>query len=224
LRVAGPVWRIRRVALWSETIFWALWLRQNRGEIARRVSDDLPFPDAFFRYIEAIDRDTIDVLEVGAGPLPSIGSKHPRKQVRVTAIDFLAPQYDRLLDRHKLNPPVRSIFADAERLEEQFGANAFDFVYATNCVDHMERPLAAILSMAAILRPGGYAVLLHKIDEGVEQDYAGLHAWNLNAEGQRFIVWNASARHDVNDVLRDSCDVTAELRGDHVYAEIRKRA
>src|SRR5437763_14421247 len=45
LRVAGPVWRIRRVALWSEAIFWALWLRQNRGEVALRVSADLPFPD-----------------------------------------------------------------------------------------------------------------------------------------------------------------------------------
>jgi SAM-dependent methyltransferase len=117
---------------------------------------------------------------------------------------------------------VRTIYADAEQLIPQFGLDAFDLVFATNCVDHMQRPVAAIGQMLSVVRKGGSVVLRHEVNEGQHQDYAGLHQWNLNAEGGHFVIWNEKERHDLTELLRDSCEVAATIRDEILYTDIRK--
>jgi SAM-dependent methyltransferase len=223
LRLSRPLWRIRRFALWSEEIFWGRWLKTHRQQIADALAPDRAFPENLRPYIDHLGRGQVDILEVGAGPFGSIGLRHPGKTIRVTPTDILAAQYERMLARQKIVPPVRTIFADAERLVAQFGGDTFDLVYATNCVDHMERPLLALAEMLSVVRNGGAVVLYHEIDEGAEQDYAGLHQWNLNVDGGHFIVWNETERHDVTTLLAGTAEVMTEVRNDHLFTALTKR-
>jgi SAM-dependent methyltransferase len=222
LRLTKPLWKNRRFALWSEEIFWSRWIGKNRDRVRELTDPNLAFPDELLRYVEHVRTDPVEVLEVGAGPFSVIGSRHDARRFHVTATDVLAPQYDRMLARNRIEPPVRTIYADAEQLIPQFGLDAFDLVFATNCVDHMQRPVAAIGQMLSVVRKGGSVVLRHEVNEGLHQDYAGLHQWNLNAEGGRFIIWNEKERHDLTELLRDSCEVVAAIRDDILYSDIRK--
>lgn len=181
-----------------------------------------PFPEDLLPFFEHIDGRRVDVLEVGSG-LVGLGHWHPTRDIRLVRTDVLADQYNRLLHRRGIQLPVPIVFADAERLVPQFGADSFDLVYATNCLDHMQRPVAALLQMISVTRVSGFVVMWHEIDEGARQDYAGLHQWNLCAEDGHLIIWNDVERHDMTTALADSCDVLAEARGELLYTEIRKR-
>ncbi|HUF80441.1 MAG TPA: methyltransferase domain-containing protein [Burkholderiales bacterium] len=164
------------------------------------------------------------MLEVGSGPIPSLGISHPTRRVEVIATDVLAKQYDRLLKWRGITPPVRAVYADMERLSSHFGSGVFDLVYASNCVDHTENALLAILEMVAVLRPGGHVIMDHMVDEGAQQDYAGLHRWNMNASDGRLLLWNERARHDIGQVLGASCEIRAGCTDGIVTAEIRRLA
>lgn len=222
LRVVRPVWKNRRVALWSEEYFWRRWISKSPDLLTAARDPKRPFPPNLVSFLEQIGRRRVDVLEVGSGVIGP-GHWHPDFEIHFVRTDVLADRYNRLLERHGIKLPFPVIQADAETLVAQFGAESFDLVHATNCLDHMERPVLAVTQMVAVTRPGGFVVMRHEIDEGAHQDYAGLHQWNLRAEDGRFIIWNEAERHDVTALLADSCDVLAEVQGDLLYTEIRKR-
>lgn len=224
LRLIRPVWRFRRLALWSELLFWDRWLarRLSGGTGPDSLRADRPVARRFWPFIERSPSDPVRILEVGSGPIPGMGTSHPTRRIEVVATDVLAREYERLLKRHGIAPPVRAIPADMERLSRQFGPNAFDLVYAANCVDHAEDALRAILEMVEVVRPGGYVIMDHIVDEGVHQNYAGLHQWNMNAPEGRLLLWNEKARHDVAQVLGASCEVHTECADGIVKVEIRK--
>jgi len=223
LRLARPLWRIRGLALASELVFWDRW-------IARRLAggEALPegkvFPEALARLVGPVNGRPVRVLEVGAGLAASIGPQHPALTVEVVATDVLARSYARVLRRHGLAPANPTIYADAEALSAQFGRDAFDLVCAANCIDHTRDALRAIREMVAVTRPGGYVVMDHFENEGAQQDYAGLHEWNLCLSGGRFELWNERERHDVAAALGAGCEVRATSTGGLLHVEIRKRA
>jgi SAM-dependent methyltransferase len=225
LRLARPLWRIRRLALLSELVFWDRWLARRRSdpELAERLRGERPLQASLWKYVEQAPSDPVRVLEVGAGPVGSLGSQHPRRRIELTPTDVLAPQYARLLRRHGLSPRIPTVWADMERLSEQFGRDAFDVVYAANCIDHTTDAPRAFKEMVTVLRPGGTLVMDHCEDEGTEQDYAGLHQWNLRADEGRLVLWNERERHDVAELLAGSCEVRAVSHDGQVHAEIRKQ-
>jgi len=221
LRLLRPLWRVRRLALASEAFFWRHWLARRSVEM---LQEDRAVPDSLRRFVDAAPSDPVRILEVGAGPVPSIGPAHPTRRVEVVATDVLAEQYNRMLRRRGVVPKVPIVYADAEKLSEQFGREAFDLVYAANCVDHMEDAPRAIREMLAVLRPGGYVVMDHFEDEGAQQDYAGMHQWNLRAEDGRLSLWNEAERHDLTRELAESCEVRAASADGALHVEIRKLA
>lgn len=225
LRILGPVWRFRPIALLSELVFWNLWLRRRSadGSMAELLRADRPVHQSLRTLIEQVPGDPVRILEVGAGPIASVGLSHPTRRLEITATDVLADEYDRVLRWRGISPPIRTIYADAECLTTRFGANAFDLVYAANCVDHMQNPLAAIREMVGVLRPGGHVVMDHMLDEGAHQNYAGLHQWNLRVENGRLLLWNRRQRHDLSVLLASSCDVRASCSDGNLHVEIRKR-
>lgn len=226
LRLIRPFWRIRRVALWSELFFWDRWLarRSSDPSLRDRLKANRPVAKRFWPAVDAAPNDPVRILEVGSGPIPAMGTSHPTRRIEVVATDFLAKQYERLLKRYGMTPPVRAVYADMEQLSQHFGSNAFDLVYASNCVDHTEDALRAILEMVAVLRPGGRVIMDHMVDEGAQQDYAGLHRWNMNASDGRLLLWNERARHDIGQVLGTSCEIRAGCTDGIVTAEIRRLA
>jgi len=227
LRLLRPLWRIRRLALSTEVLFWWKWLREPRSSKLRAELLDPAQPLAP-EIVDVVDRlggARVRILEVGAGPLTTIGQRHPAREVAIEIVstDVLAPTYARLLRRRGMTPVVPTVYADAERLTETFALGSFDVVFAGNCVDHMERPILAIEQMLEVVRAGGSVLLVHFIDEGKKQDYAGLHAWNLREENGTLIVANDRERIDVGEHFAGRAEVLARVRGELVIAELRKR-
>jgi hypothetical protein len=87
----------------------------------------------------------------------------------------------------------------------------------------MIRPIDAIGSMVTVAKPGGHVVLVHFVDEGIDQEYSGLHGWNINAEGGHLLLTNRESRIDVNDALASRATVRASVRDGIVTCEIEKR-
>ena len=225
MRALNPLWRIRRLAMLTEKAYWDRFLRhREEDQLTRELDPDRPLARGLWALVEQVPTDPVTILEVGAGPIATVGFSHSKRRLQVTPTDALADEYNRMLRRRGKAPPVPTIYADAERLTAQFGANAFNIVYAANCVDHMRDPLRAIREMVNVARPGGFVVMEHLVDEGVQQDYSGLHQWNMRAENGRPILWNRLQRHDLADLLAPSCDVRATVEEGKVRVEIRKLA
>ncbi len=105
-------------------------------------------------------------------------------------------------------PPVRTILAHGESLTDVVPEGSFDIAYCSNALDHMYDPLAAIQSMLATVRPGGFVVLNHFVNEGKTQHYTGLHQWNIDSDGSDLFISNGARRDSVRAALADAAHVS----------------
>ena len=170
------------------------------------------------------DRKEVRLLDVGAGPLTYIGKRYEDYKLCIEATDPLAPEYDRLLDKYGLKPPVRTVSGDAEKLTEYFPENTFDIVHARNCVDHAYSPEHAVLQMIRVTKPGGFVLMQHAPNEAISQNWAGLHNWNFSEEGGDFIISSKTSRINFSQKYKAICTTRAYLNeaGDWLFTEIRK--
>jgi SAM-dependent methyltransferase len=222
-----PLSRNRRFALWTEVLFWWKWLREGRSSAVRAdlLDPSRPLRSDLVDVVSRLGSGKVRILDVGAGPLTTIGFRHPTDPgitIEVTPTDVLAPSYERLLRKRGVKPVVPTLYCDAERLTEKFMPGSFDLAFAGNCLDHMERPVRAIEQMFELVRPGGFVVLVHFVDEGEKQEYTGLHAWNIRAENGRLIVANDRDRIDVAEHFGARAEVVTRVENDIVTAELRK--
>jgi len=209
----------RSVALDGEIQFWRKWL-STKGmywpdDFHARLDPDRPIGGHLASYVDRVDAEYVRILDVGSGPLTKLGKTHPSKRLEITATDLLAEDYDRLLAELGIVPPVRTVYADAERLVERFGSGAFDVVHGQNCIDHMADPQRAIEEMVAVCKPGGYVVLFHAENEGEREHYNQLHQWNFTCEGGAFIIRDRKGRTvNVTHRLAALCDVECRRIGE----------
>jgi SAM-dependent methyltransferase len=190
-------------------------------EFARRLDPAQPLLPEVAERVRRIAGDPVRILDVGAGPATCLGYVVEGRRIDITATDVLAGVYDRLWARSDVTPPVRTIYADAERLTERFAPDSFDIVYAQNSLDHAARPRNAIEQMVQVAKPGGYVLLSHAIDEGVNEGYAGLHRWNFTERAGAFVLWNPRETIDMTRAL-SPCRVTAVRADGALFVEIVK--
>jgi hypothetical protein len=165
--------------------------------MADRLAVDTPLTGRIERLVERVPDAEVSILDVGAGPLTSLGKDHPTKRVSITAVDPLAPAYDRMLAEAGVTPPSRTIECRGEEVADRFGADSFSLAYARNSLDHSADPLRAIRAMIEVAR---YFVLLeHQRNEAERQRYRGLHMWNFDVSDERFVIWNLRERCDVGE-------------------------
>ena len=216
----------------EELAFWRGWLHARGGAWARefdeRVDPALPLHWEHAQAIGTPPGSTVDILDVGAGPLTSVGKVWAGRTLRITPVDPLADEYDHLLEECGIAPPVRTTRGDAMGLVEQFGRDRFDMVHGRNAIDHTPDAPAAIRQMLGVTRPGGCVYLSHARNEGEKQGYAGMHGWNFDGEdlGQgevRFVAWNAARRVDVSDLLMDEASVDVKLLAGWINVVMRKK-
>jgi len=216
----------RRAGLNFETDFWDDYFRTRGGrwpeDYRRRLDPSTPLDPMHRPFIDRLKPTDVRILDVGAGPLTILGKTHPTKRLAITAVDPLAPRYDTLLAKYGVTPPVRTVGGSGEALVAQFGEDAFDFVYAQNCIDHAENPVEAMRQMVLVARPGCEAVLYHAPNEAETQEYTGLHQWNFTLEDGRFVVTGRQGKTDVAEALRDIGDCTARLHEGWILTVIRK--
>jgi hypothetical protein len=121
-------------ALPEEVSFWQRYI-ETKGlaypdEFRHRLDPAGTINDQY--VLDAIDKvggEHVRILDVGSGPLTSVGVIDPRdraRRIEVTPIDPLADQYGRLLARADCTPPVRTIQCRGEDIATVFAAGSFD--------------------------------------------------------------------------------------------------
>jgi SAM-dependent methyltransferase len=152
------------------------------------------------------------ILDVGAGPLTWLGKKHEGKSINITAIDPLADEYDRILEKYRIHPLVRTEKLAAENLMERFPADSFGLVFARNCIDHSFDPEKAILQMINVVETGGYVLLEHRPNEAENENYSGLHQWNfsMSPEGN-FLISSKNDTVDMTRKYQGICIISSEI-------------
>jgi SAM-dependent methyltransferase len=140
----------------------------------------------------------LSILDMGAGPLTFLGKKFHGKDLNLMPVDALADQYDEMLARHGIVPPIRTDKWKSEDIADlpgEFGK--FNMIVAQNTLDHSIDPLKAILGMRSKLLPGGIIYLKHFINEGERGGYGGLHQWNFYMEGECMMLRSQEEFHNV---------------------------
>jgi SAM-dependent methyltransferase len=210
----------------EEIAFWDTWIRTQGftwpDDFKQRLDPATPLAGLYHSCIDHLDQHKVNILDVGAGPFTVLGKQHPTKQLHITATDVLAAAYDELLGRHQISPPVRTIYADAEHLTAQFSSDYFDFVHAQNSLDHMQHPLRAISEMLSVVKPNCFVLLVHKINEGENQNYKGLHQWNFATDGSSFLIRGRVKFINVTQELSPIADIHCDVDGDLLNVRIQK--
>jgi SAM-dependent methyltransferase len=120
------------------------------------------------------------ILDVGCGPLSTIGVRVGSETIELVGADPLANTYIRQLHDFGVPPNCQLIQTDCSDLVERFSAQPFSITCSINALDHAKDPLGVIREMAAVTCPNGYLFLRHAENEGIRERYHGLHQWNFS--------------------------------------------
>jgi Methyltransferase domain len=210
-----PIREVWTASIPEELHFWESFLTTGlewKEELANRLDPLAPIADALIiEHLAQLPNRRVSVVDVGAGPLSSVGRTYPGKTVTVTPVDPLAAEYDKLLAERDIVPPVRTTTCHAERLLERFEPGTFDIAYARNSLDHACDPLAAIRNMLGVITREGTVLLRHKAHEAEANKsgrYQGLHQWNFDQWRNHFIIWSKGIERDVTSLLRSEATVS----------------
>ena len=110
-----------------------------------------------------------------------------------------------------------------------YAENTFDMVHMRNSLDHSFDPLHGLLELLFICKVGGKIILRHAENEAVNENYSGLHQWNLSLlnEENSFVIWNGNGRYDVCELLSSYADfelypIESREKGGHNTVVITK--
>ena len=215
---------IRTSGLAHEVAYWDRTLQKGAPQKAEKTQIANESLQYLLELKEHFPADQISILDVGSGPFTVIGSHYGDVRLNITAVDPLARYYEDLIKKYALDPPVKTIFAEAERLSALFAPESFVWVHARNSIDHASQPVEAIREMIALVEPGGMLTLMHRSNEGEKESYSGFHQWNLFQEGGVFYVCGRqrSAAVNVNEMVPNDWDVRAYDKGVFVVFEARR--
>jgi len=215
----------------TEIKFWDDWIRTKglkwTDEYIRRLDPDLPLQPRPAALLPPEMK--IRILDVGAGPLTYLGKIHDEKHFTITAVDPLADEYDRILDKYRIQPLVRTQKLAAEDIMKRFSSNTYGLVFARNCIDHSYNPERAILQMIDVVKTGSYVLLEHRPNEAENRDYSGLHQWNFSLSVDNdFLVSSKFESVNMTKKYAELCTISSEtvIEGrdnEWLIVRIRKR-
>jgi SAM-dependent methyltransferase len=186
----------------SEIHFWRQWIEKKGAAWPEDFSERFDPSKKFSPWLESIlpfsSGSTVEVLDVGSGPITSLGYASERYRILITATDALAKSYNELLAEANLPPPVRTQECKAEHLKDFFGNKRFDVCHSRNALDHCIDPRVAILNMCELLKPNGVLFIEVYREEGERENYEGLHNWNFSNESGHLILWRQNERYDIS--------------------------
>jgi SAM-dependent methyltransferase len=198
-----------------ELDFWDRYFQTKglywKSEFNARFDTSRPLDYHVAKVVERFKDFKVRILDVGAGPLTSLSLGLPTKAIEIVPVDPLADEYARIAAIHGYAPPIKTVFAEAEKLSKVFDRDSFDIVHARNSIDHSYDPMEAIRQMVAVTRPSGYIILQHVPNEATNENWVGLHQWNFSKEGSEFIIRSRHRRISVNQELAGTATLIAEL-------------
>ncbi len=216
----------RWIGVCLENLYWRRWIAARGGKLGELYRSQLdkttPLSPFHRRFIDQLPQSKIRILDVGAGPLTGLGKTHPSKTLEIVATDLLAEDYARTLRRNGVEPPVPTVYADAENLTAKFAVESFDYVTANNSLDHCRDPLRAMREMLRVVKTGCYVSVRHRENEAKRTNYLGLHEWNFKLNGSTPVLWRNKEEIDIPKALAPSGEVTVIPEEQHVVFAIRK--
>lgn len=175
----------------TELAFWRRWLSgdgiDTTQALAVRTDPNRELAPIFAKYLNT-ELPTNRVLDVGSGPLTTLGCTSRETGLEICAVDPLADEYAKLLDELGIPAPVRPQKASGESLTATFDPDSFDLTVAINALDHSLDPARCISEMVKVTKPGGHVVLQHNEREGTKSGWRGLHQWDLYLEDGRYFL------------------------------------
>jgi SAM-dependent methyltransferase len=190
-----------------EVGFWQNYLTAKGGarwsdDFRNRFDPNRPFNSAVEEAIRDTRSRQIDLLDVGSGPVTSLGYVSKKFEIRITATDPLADAYSILLDEAGVAAPVKTQRCFGENLLEHFGSRRFHVCHSCNALDHSMDPRTILRAMAELLHPQGLMYVRVHRNEGESTGYSGLHNWNFDRdENNNFILWRGTERYNINEDL-----------------------
>lgn len=170
------------------------------------------------------DKDIVNILDVGAGPLTVLGKITCSKTLNIDACDPMAEVYDEIMAEKGIVPLVRTTYAVAEHLSKFAKADHYDIIYCQNALDHSYNPVMGIREMLQVVIPGGHIILLHEINEAENERYLNLHQWNFCEQDGDFIIWNKAEHHNMNVHLQGQATIEIHSENGYITVWIRKNA
>lgn len=222
----------------DELAFWRDWLATRGGrwaaDYAFRTDPGSELQPHVRALIDAPLGALVRILDVGAGPLTSLGKRWPGREVRITPVDALADRYDQALAHHGVTPIVRTLRAEMETLREAHEPRAlvgrplepgsFDLVYCRNALDHAYDPARALPAMLALAKPSACLLLEHLTDEAEHEAYKGLHQWNMRLTPAGPVIWSPDRSIDLGGLLGTGARVAWEQQDRWIRVVIRRGA
>ena len=228
LGILGGDWES---SLPSECPFWEKALA-NEGRdwhpaaFRERTDPNLELQEELKTLLNAPEGAVVKILDIGAGPLTTLGKKWRGRELKIVPLDPLAEQYNALLARLSIRPPIPTLRGFGENLVEQFGEESFDLAYSSNALDHTQDPVTVIRQMLKVVKTGHYVYLTHFTNEGHREGYWGIHQWNFDIKrGDLVISDGRGRRYTANGefgrlatvqcesgILYDRATVVAKLR------------
>ena len=219
----------------QERQFWSEYLKTRGGSwkdfFAFTIDPSTSLQGPFVKILQDIGQSRLQpsnhfrILDVGAGPLSSIGKTMPDATLEIVATDPLANIYDALLEQNQIVPVVRTQFAIAEDLSAFFSPSLFDMVHCSNALDHSMEPMRGIAEMLRVVKVNGTVFLSHTRNVAEHENYSGFHQYNFDIVNDRFVIWNKEMCITVEHTLPVACTVTNTLieNGEWIHTVITKR-
>lgn len=197
----------------SEIAFWAETLPEGRRDpwminVIDPETRIREFPPELLKYVEALNGNFLQVLDVGAGPLSPLAWGVDNGLFEVTATDPLAEEYARLMADLKIDYPIAPIKGFGEHIADMFEPGRFDIVYSRNALDHTVSPGECIENITRVLKPGGIFFQEGFFNEGTEAGWTGLHQHDLFPENGH--LWRAD-KHGTRTNLTENLNLACVL-------------
>ncbi|OJV37671.1 MAG: hypothetical protein BGO29_12290 [Bacteroidales bacterium 36-12] len=151
----------------------------------------------------------------------SNGDKLDGKQLNVYYIDPLAPFFNNIIKKTKLNLP-KITFGFIEYLSA-FVPNKVSLIIVQNALDHSKNPLKGILECIESLEIGGVLYLKHFRNEAETENYRGFHQYNISTENDDVIIWNKENKTNIKLFLNEFAETTTSTSDNEVVAVITKK-
>lgn len=166
----------------SEIFYWEYLIKTKKDwyteNFAERINPNATLQDILLKYIDKSQAKN-KILDVGAGPLTSINKKNKYVEVEIYPIDPLADEYYKILKKYNIQPLVRTQQSNGEKLTDKFNENTFDISYSSNAIDHSYNPIKFIEQMIKVTKKKHFIILQIIEKEGGNENWSGLHQWNL---------------------------------------------
>ncbi len=214
-----------KIGLNHEISFWKEWIIKlaNDRSITDRLDEKMPLQPSLCKLLTQSFSTSANfiyhLLDLGSGPLTSLGKVYNNHNIQITATDPLANFYLKILDDVNVIPLVRPVEIASENLTQIFNESSFELVTGINSLDHSHNPLEAIIQAIKVVKPGCYILLANERNEGVNEGYVGLHQWNFDVVNNDFIIWNPTVRWNVSKKLNPIVSIICEITKDREFVD-----